>query len=447
VKNIFTVMTSAPTGANYSMGYGWHWNYSGTKADIVTASTYDQGIVGGFQYTGMVTTHSRIDVSRVANPPTEADPLGSETWTAMAAVIEGPVQWGVNRATWCIAEPEWGTMATVKSTPKYSKMIDADAPFYAFYTKDALQLCRVKVAIIPATPRNRTHSYTYASDVYGDLPAEYTAGFLDGFCDDAEAVDLYYQGIFTCGAVSSPMLPIARTESHVRWDVRDKSWVSEGIRVPGNDGAVLAGTTANVTTGYDAGYGTGGFQIVPLTGPGTLTIDGPATMRVTNEKRTRVIADGSVATLVVPFMDAEAILMEAATFHNVTDSGQLVEVRQTTGLAALSRRFAPQGGSFGGYMYQFQTAGLGGIITSTNPPTSSVDTNTDMQVLVCIAGSPTVAMGSLASFHDGNDYAQVVYNVLSGTKNVNPTVLAQVLAPSIGVIGTAPNNVALVGWI
>ena len=67
VRNYF-YLPVGPATNNYSMGYGWHWNWSGTAADIVTSTTFDQG--GG--NSGMESTWRRMTVSRTTSPNSTA---------------------------------------------------------------------------------------------------------------------------------------------------------------------------------------------------------------------------------------------------------------------------------------------------------------------------------------------------------------------------------------
>lgn len=439
VKNQFSVAASGATAA-FSMGYGWHWNWSGSTADVVTSTNFDQGASTLFPSgsTGMESTHRRVTVA--------VDAEGN--WSAAHAVVEGPKRWAVNRLYWCIAEPEWGSMLTVKTTPKHSAMFECDAPFYAFYDRDALNMCRIKVDVVAATTDVRTFSTNFADPTYGGSVAEYTGGMLDGYCEDAAATAEHYKATITCGGLVVPSLMLGKSTTYARWDVYGKSIVVPPARVPSNDVALGSGVHATLNYGYTSPYGT--YDTVEIIGPGITSDSTSPTIRFTRSTNDGVREESSTITAVVPFHDAEAIFSDTATFTTDTRSNQQVSVRDSTGFAT-GKFWIPSGsGSPPEAIYfQYITAGTAGsIISSSTPADTVVESTEHIQKLVCHAGSVDATMGELASFHDGEDYAQVTYSVLSGAADADPVVISPGNAvPAVGTVDTTPQYPALVGWI
>jgi len=105
------------------MGYGWHWNWSGTMCDIVV--TTNDG-------TSNHSTHYRITMSHTPHP--------AMVWTQTPTTVEGPTTWKNNKHNSVICYPVWdysgfqkiGTVATPTG----------NSPYYAFYNRDVLKVAR-----------------------------------------------------------------------------------------------------------------------------------------------------------------------------------------------------------------------------------------------------------------------------------------------------------------
>ena len=123
------------------MGYGWHWNWSGTMCDIVV--TTNDG-------TSNHSTHYRITMSHTPHP--------AMVWTQTPSTIEGPTTWKNNKHNSVICYPVWdysgfqkiGTVATPTG----------NSPYYAFYNRDVLKVARFSAGTT-SNSKNRVRSPSY----------------------------------------------------------------------------------------------------------------------------------------------------------------------------------------------------------------------------------------------------------------------------------------------
>lgn len=115
-----TVRIPATHGS--TMGYGWHFNWDGDRCDIVlTTSNDDQD---------NVSNHYRLTFAK--------DELGR--WSATRTLVEGPAVWRNMRHRHVIALPSWEFGGLEKLGPISGGT--GSAPFYAFYTRNELKVCR-----------------------------------------------------------------------------------------------------------------------------------------------------------------------------------------------------------------------------------------------------------------------------------------------------------------
>jgi len=208
-----TVIGSAVGLPNYSMGYGWHWNWDATAADLVSSYTFSQGGLNE----AMTSTHYRLSIS-TANGVSRAT----------SSVVEGPTNWALNRWLWIVTEPDWKNGGSEKTTPRYSSMFACDAPFYAFYIKNTLNVCRVKVSYSEPDDPVRDMSYTetglgFGGEGYGAPIYETTTGLLGGFCEDVSGGNGYWEVAISCGEVSTPAMPDSKVNIGVRSETANKA--------------------------------------------------------------------------------------------------------------------------------------------------------------------------------------------------------------------------------
>lgn len=429
VKNKWSIAAGAST-PGYSMGYGWHWNWSGTYADIVTTTNFDQG--GG--NSGMESTHRRIGVTVAADG----------TWSAGKVIVEGPTRWAVSRVYWCIAEPEWGTMSTVKSTPKLSTLFACDAPFYAFYKRDELQVCRVAVTAEDSVAAVRVFTPGFCDTPYGALPQMLTAGTRPGFCEDLAAVSSHHTATISCGSFQASGLVIGKAGTSARWDVRDKYMLGDTSHIPSNDVFVPPGDTGTVQIGYPFPWNLTGYDTGSYTGPGYEGVGSLVSVRLTKEISNIERSESSTATVIVPFNDAEAAFVEATKYTSEVRSNRHVTVYDNTSFLRFVL-FFPLTGMPSVFTTALVSSAAGALVSDALPDPITTDTVDPVKKLLCVAGALDATMDDLASFHNANDYADVSYTSLCGVQNSGA-----VIAPghvTSGLTTAAPDLAALVGWI
>ena len=432
----------------YSMGYGWHWDWQGLKADIVVNETREMPFEGGFNREGMRSTHYRLTAS-----------LNEDgAWSASAGVLEGPVDWSVNRGLWCIAEPNWVFHRQEKSTPRYSSYSACDAPFYVFYVRDVIQVCRVRVELIPAQAGVREVDPPYfALTPYGQGMARLTAGLHSGFGKDTDAVAAYYAATFTCGEVSFSGLRAGYVATASKIEISGKAQMPVGYVGHYND--VWGTNTQDI--GYPSWTPTGGFVWPQMTiyQGATQAQTGPRVQF--DEIETRESENSSsLATMIVPFDDAEALFFQAerAIQHTrvsgarrrLEDGGFAYCFRIDT--AILDSDGLRVGWSYGAtnYIQYRATNGASGGTTIIEDWTNldQITWRSDeasVRKFIGHAGAVDARMDDLYYYHDPEDFCSPSYSAKSGSRVEQPVAIS---AAQIVPVGTSEDgaNATIVGW-
>ena len=232
-RNVKLLKTKYTCG-DFSMGYGWHWNWSGQ--DSLTADIVINDIIPplpGLPNTAkMNSAHFRLLVQMTPKPVPQdgwkKNQKDRQDFSAVFSVVENYTQWNLLRSLWCITAPEFASQTLSKITPKLSALFPCDAPFYVFYTRNDLKVCRVKVTLEPATTGTRKKSKNYA---VGDLPGSefqaFTLGAQDGYVNDVYDSPAYHQVVFSIGSATSPKLVFQRGTSGFNAETTNKVRLAE----------------------------------------------------------------------------------------------------------------------------------------------------------------------------------------------------------------------------
>lgn len=440
-KEVVAMFTTPIAFSTYSMGYGWHWNWSGTVADVVSTTQFAQPSISGISYSANTSTHHRLAVTKNA----------SGVWSAAVSVVEGPTNWAVHRAYWTITEPSWGAMTETKTTPRNSTLFECNAPFYVFYARDTLTVCRVKVSLVPSAAAVRTMSYGFASAGYMAAIDELTCGTLDGFVNDRTATSAYYKATFSCGDLvySDLEMPYATTDAVI-------TQKKTGYTLPPTNFNNTTGFgTSTFEYGYPAGWDGGPYLSISI----ALSFpeyDGSATVYISRRAYSVSTSYSSTATLIVPFYDAEAIFAEGTRYQSALESGVTSSTHTSNSMGESRTAQVLVGSSGGSPIYAPNGPYVRWIpgyittnLTSTNPPDSTTTMTTSLgQNLVCRAGALPATMADLGSYHDNTlEEATVNYSAWSGVKALVATVFSPTrLEPPVGVV-SVPQYPALVGWV
>lgn len=285
--------------ATYSMGYGWHWNWDGTCADIVVNSGFSQSDTGINPPTAMRSTHYRVT-------PTYAGGI----WSALVSVMEGPTDWTLDRTHWVVLEPNWAGGGSTKVNKKYTDLFDCDAPFYAFYRKNDLKICRANVlGVAEGVTRTALPDYFTGGAPFTSVDA-YTIGLLGGSCQDWYSSN-YHKAKITVGEYVTPDLYKSHSRSGHFTEASEKTrvgntWSSGSTYGWGPSWTCESGYPPYVVE-YKSGFRYGNQN---------------ATLEWIFRDGDNTASFGSVSALVVPKFDAEAVILKVLSYHETSFSGE-----------------------------------------------------------------------------------------------------------------------------
>lgn len=181
----------------YSMGYGWHWNYSGNEAAVVE-HTYSQWSGNSSLYYTMSSLLG-FSVKKVVLPePAGGFAPGSPTIAWEGIATRGvQAKWAGYRSIWTFAEPDFETGESVKSFPRYNPPVLAcsDIPIYVYYIGDVMKLCSATIRYVEST--------TATDESVGfNGNAERTYGMQGGFTE-TKTTPAHFDMTLTCGDYTS----------------------------------------------------------------------------------------------------------------------------------------------------------------------------------------------------------------------------------------------------
>lgn len=437
-----------------SCGYGWHWNWSGTKADAVenyTFPQYEQDPPETFPlYYGMESTHVRLELTRVATiKPDGTEDKAHPTFSFKQTTVTPATKWAIHSHKWCIAFPAWdGTL--LKLTPQRTRMFECDAPFYAFYKGDELKVCEVHVRTAHDEPtREMSENYT-ANPVpeYGAATSAYTLSLAGGHLRDDYPQSDYWEVNFSCGDYESPKTTFEKWNAVVTSEVSEKTlgaWDESGQeQEPVFTGEIdvgypSGGDVALGVAGLNVGYGKEFFDAL-FSAP-----DGAA-LSYSMTKGSGTDRFNGLAEIVIPTYDAEAVIFDCieAKTNVVTTYEKTFAVDVFSTYFVTSFRTNPidrgtmtlTGNITRNYRYGWDDSegrwgSTGTSTVNTDVTTESVVTERNA-VMICNAGSVDVEMepGSLYAFHEHSDPDVIPspYFVRTGIHSATPTpVIAKML--------------------
>lgn len=420
--------------ATYSMGYGWHWNWSGTACDMVVNSPFDQG----GDAIGMRSTHYRTSVQRVG-----------ASWQAISSIVEGPVDWTVLRPIWVITEPSWINLAPLAAVPQYTLIkttyrtttqIACDAPFYCFYARDELKVCRVSVSYHAATPSGTVWTPGFRDGTGPDNPGfvRYeTVGLYEGFTETHTGFSAYWEAQFSCGDEVFSGLQFNRIASGNRIEIVQKTKTSAEPTMTWGD---------NVDT-WEFEFGEPPRQIFRYRGYFSFQASVPVRYRLQyfdyqDHYQSR-------AAVVVPFYDAEAVYIQAEAKLVRTKTDGMSELQEGERFVFLNQA-KYEDGSLGPVLESWWTSdtNFNAVIEPFAPfiPDTDEIFSLNSQRLVHRGGAVDADYGAdLDAFFDNEaDRVGATFKTLSSTHVTEPVVIGRCEPVGTDVhIG----NIALVGAI
>lgn len=429
----------------YSMGYSWHWNYSGTKADIVTNLKYQQfpdaTQPSELELYAMESSHYRVSTSLQHNPDVDGKKV-PPTWSAALATIEAGTKWYINRTLWVIAEPDMNSGTLFKTTPRRSQLFASSGPFYAFYTGETLNVCRVSFTIHqPDPPTHEESDNLYHGTTPGSL------GDRAGYARDKDFGSEYYKCTITCGGQSTGEM----LWGHVI--VAENSEFRKVLTPP------LFGPRFPMDTGYKTQqyeYGYPPYELSEVIHDALINTDGYVAIG-DHEVETNTVREEwvSTATVVVPPFDSEAVYLHASQNKTTVKTGNISH--WTYGWFGLATQVNTYDYDAEVWNTVYFTKYVWSAFGAENGYSSGPDTPIfeDLTVpeiaikkLVCRAGAVQLSnFDGISELHDPTtDEASGLFDVLTSASLANPVVIADKLDQPIGIDsgGDAP---VFVGYV
>lgn len=425
--------------APYGMGYGWHWNWDGNTADIVI----NEQVVFDVNYTDMRSTHHRVSVTKAIPVDAVTNPDGSVTNSYLdiefgTTVVEGPTTWTIERSQMTIAEPFWAEGYLGKTTPKLYRGLVCDAPFYVFYVRNDIKVCRAATVLnLGSNPVREASVGMAGSLTWGANDIVYgTLGEEGGYLEERNGSNDHYQTTFTCGGVSSPPLLVGRTEGGNRTDMSAKTFL----------GYITDGAGISFRSTVEVGYPLGTFWATATLNTNTTKNHGQYAYDITAANFTDFSTGYAIVT--VPTYDAEAIYTSYWTYHTRTIySGSIQHMAANVSGFRYKEVVYVGASEYVRWGYNDGGPSSGASTLSTEPLTASETVDaTLVEKLICHAGSVDFVSTHANVFHDNAaEVIETQWYTLSSSSTTNPVVIAPGLIDQVGLDAAQAASV-IVGW-
>lgn len=433
-KNAISLPAMGPSGY-YSLGYGWHWNWSGTTADIVVNKIvkFDWSETKNH----MRSTHYRVNV----NIDTEILTNSTATLTTVTPASD----WYVERGWFPIVEPDYSVDYLFKATPGQTWAIDGtSAPFYAFYRRDELVVCTIENKFHAAENTREMSGGFATSPAYGGVIERIVPYGGTGWLKDTQKGE-HRTTTFTIGGVSTGELILSRLD-----------YVYE-IHAGCQDGGIVYGPMWNDTSTAST-VTIGGVPYTPAPGEYFIVNNGYYRhMTWWTDQWNATDSYSSSAEIVVPFFDSQAIYLDWATHKRaVFVNGHRYATNQSSetyypGWTSVTRLWD---GNTGALITEYLATSpaevpsttVGGTAVTEPRPDEDVDTRT--LKLVCVAGvvdHDEITTGHQYFHVNLEDYVESQFDTRSGTSVADPTVVAEQAGVMVG--SHMPWFASTVGWV
>ena len=427
------------------IGYGFHWNWEGTAADIVVHRSVLQSSEAGQERLRMEANHVRILMEFQEN---------GKPKSAKIVIVEAAKPWAVSRVHWCITGPRWrsdGSVYQSKFTPKFSNLFTCDAPLYAFYNRNELKVARATV-VVSERPGTITTTSQYWDMGFG--VRKVTGGFLGGFSSVKTQPSADVSAFFSCGSIRIGPIKSNELTTDVREDISAKSFtgvLSWGASEP---------TYANFSPeGPRRIYF--GFPTNPLVSSTEYTdyVEQVSLSEVTNyevsftyEEHTVLEQTTGLAEIIVPSYESEAMFVHGGNRVETTNVSS--SKKRHTSIAFVNNEFwrgaeiPPLQVGYLRFKYTPYSASIVNGSQDITPSSNQVSTlSSDSGGFFCSAGAVDAFIPARDDFHDNDkDEVSASYrvNVSAGSK---PVVFADGYIKSPTNITEQPGNPVFVGWV
>ena len=411
----------------YSMGYGWHWNWDGTVADAVTNEQYQQDAGNS----AMESEWLRISITQ----PTPG------RFTVTQTVVQEATRWFVHRSAWTIAEPQWSSLTLVKVTPQISLVSACEATIYAFYIRNELKTCSVRVFLEQGNPETIVDVNVNGTNLR-------TTGLTEGSRTRSATGSNFYSAVFTCGDTSTPPIPVGKVINYPSIEeVKNKVL---GAWLPGFGPEAFGARLFTTTDDY-------GENRVQFWENSSLIDDGQS-RQVSFDRSLSSGRDSFQAycAIIFPVYDAEAVYLQSSIARITTILTNFTQHMGKTTIGEIGAflvRVLTSVAPTEGYS-RAQTVGayaadghhVFGDSSIIPDPTTTIEA--DQQVLVCRAGVIPATFTHLNVIQDNlSDTIPAGYYTRTGTRTEGDAVVIADNAEATGLNGAGTQAPVLVGWI
>lgn len=317
------------------LGYGWHFNWSGTAADIVHVDTIS---TGGSTYKHR-STHYRINIKRhdeyVDDTTNTALENEERRWAFTLEQVEQQ-EWKNYKWQHVIAFPDWSEQKLMVFGALLGNRYGNAAPIYCFYTRDELQVVRYTCTGGGSDVyRSRVSSPASAYGVLGWVTctppvADPTALGMGGIAyGDLVRTGAPVVGSFELGGVGVSGSQEAYSGTMVEYSEKTRTYADffyheyapYALEVDVGDAAESMETLGSGECAITKWDWTSSGHAQTSIGPGYHEYTGWIQAEYTKSSFTRSFAEACRLLTVIPFGDAEAVYLWGDKQTTIQDSG------------------------------------------------------------------------------------------------------------------------------
>ena len=304
-----------------SLSYGWHWNWAGTEAVIVTNESKFYGWDPLDTLRPLTQVESQTSVLGVQASTGEA----GETVFAATVVTGNPTRWAIDRRYWTVVHPDFARSQMYKLTDAWVHMTAVDrVVFYAYYTGNTRVECAASIAKqeYEVVTTSSNPNFTWANPL--------TLGMSDGNIDVQTRLEMF-RVRFSVGNYSTPWIPTSAMQTSTQ-----RKSVTDKTRSDVWAGFIVYNYYSTTTIYFDQGDPP--YESVALPLPlNTVSVNQGEINGCTVSElviETALVVGGLVA--VIPANDAEAICVRCGNHERDVTSGSIQTYTPNGGDAAQS---------------------------------------------------------------------------------------------------------------
>lgn len=331
---------------NWSLGYGWHFNWDGDKADIVEIETLGSGST-----TRHKSSHYRVNISRdatkVDDPTNTALENETRRWEFSLETVE-VAEWKNYKWFNVIAYPDWSE-SKLQIFGDIDGDVFGDAPIYCFYNRNDLKTLRFSASGGDTVLISRVESDPpYYVGVQGETPGHVTSypcpspgqtcGYEAGRGEIRRWSNTDFSVAFACGGQT-----VSGTESTYEYGFRttsEKTRTGYGARYSNTDVWIGTGVVSPRVSGRPDSINTQAPYSCYLSQTnhyedvtGYLIVQGiETTYSYTATSGTGTHTETVKLLAVVPFADAEAVYLWGQKNTRDVETGTARSMNATGGM-------------------------------------------------------------------------------------------------------------------